>query len=427
MTHNPLGAFLAARAAGAGARTQVDAILDAVREHLGMEIAFASRYAAGRRDFTHVRSAIPLPVGPGDGDAVEDSYCWHVLHGRLPELIRDAGEVDFARTIPITEALPVGCHITVPLRLRDGSVHGSFCCLSRQADASLTDRDLATVKAFAALAAEEIERDLDAEAERVADVDRIRDAILGGNPVIHLQPIHRLEDGRAVGAEALARFPDSGARPPNLWFEEAARAGLGIEFELAAVARALDALPYVPLGRYLSINVSPETAMSADLDPLLERVGTRDVVLEITEHSRVQDYAALKARLRGLRDRVRIAIDDVGAGYSGLRHITALAPDIMKLDMSLTRDVHRDPAKRALALALVSFAAQIGSTIVAEGVDCEAERRVLADLGIAYGQGWLFSRAMPVVSAQRVLLGVEDEAEISAPVDLAEPRRASAA
>jgi EAL domain-containing protein (putative c-di-GMP-specific phosphodiesterase class I) len=407
--HNPLGTFLAAQA-GAGTRTQVDAILDAVREHLGMEIAFASRYADGRRVFTHVRAGIPVPSGPGDSDSVEDSYCWHVLHGRLPELIPHAGKIDFASAIPITQALPVGAHITVPLRLRDGSVHGSFCCLSRRPDESLTERDLATVKAFAALAAEEIERDLDAEALRENKITRIREAMLAGLPTIHLQPIHRLADAMPVGAEALARFPDCRDRPPNLWFDEAAEAGLGVELELAAVRNAIAILPYVPVGRYLSVNVSPETALSPQLDPMLDEVGARDVVLEITEHQRVADYPALKARLECLRSRVRIAIDDVGAGYSGLRHITALAPDILKLDISLTRDVHRDPAKRALALALVSFAAQIGGTIVAEGIECEDERRVLADLGIAHGQGWLFSRAMPVVTAQRVLLGVDEEA-----------------
>ena len=426
MSDNALETFLAGRPE-TGARSQVDAILDAVREHLGMEIAFAARFVDGRREYTHMRSPLPLPVGPGDGDPVENSYCWHVLHGRLPEMIRDAAKNEFALTIPITRALPVGCGISVPMRLRDGSVHGSFCCLSRRPDASLTDRDLATVRAFAALAAEAIERDLDAEGERSARLARIRDAIGAGRPDIHLQPIHRLDDGRPVGAEALARFPDFGLRPPSLWFEEAAAAGLGVEFELAAVRRALGVLPFVPRSRYLSINLSPEAVMSTDLDAVLEPIGERDVVLEITEHSRVEDYQALKARLRDLRGRVRIAIDDVGAGYAGLRHITALAPDILKLDMSLTREIHLDPAKRALALALVSFAAQNGASIVAEGIECAEERRILAELGIRYGQGWLFSRAMPVVSAQRVLLGVEDEAEISAPVDLAEPRRASAA
>ena len=117
MSDNPLGTFLTGGKAG-GARSQVDAILDAVREHLGMEIAFAARFVDGRREYTHMRSPLPLPVGPGDGDPVENSYCWHVLHGRLPELICDAGQNEFALTLPITRALPVGCGISVPMRFR---------------------------------------------------------------------------------------------------------------------------------------------------------------------------------------------------------------------------------------------------------------------------------------------------------------------
>jgi EAL domain-containing protein (putative c-di-GMP-specific phosphodiesterase class I) len=424
MTGNPIGNFLAVQPADAsGGHLQIDAILHAVREHLGMEIAFASRYVDDRREFTHINAGIPLPVGPGDGDPVDQAYCWHILNGRLPELIRDAAAIPFAAALPITAALPVGAHISVPLRLRDGSVYGSFCCLSRNADLSLTDRDLATVRAFAALAGQQIEVEREAGAMARARTERIRDAIDSGQPTIHLQPIHRLDDGTPVGAEALARFRGTVRRPPNLWFDEASEAGLGVDLELAAIAQAIAVLPYVPAGQYLSINASPSCALSPRLDPLLEAIGDRDVVLEITEHSRVEDYAALKARLRALRGRVRIAIDDVGAGYAGLRHIIALEPDILKLDISLTRDVHRDPAKRALAVALVSFAAQIGARIVAEGIECSEERRVLRELGIINGQGWLFSRAMPVVSAQRVLLGME----AGSPPAMPSPRRCKAA
>lgn len=88
----------------------------------------------------------------------------------------------------------------------------------------------------------------------------------------------------------------------------------------------------------------------------------------------------------------RIAIDDVGAGYAGLRHLVDLGPDLLKLDMSLTRDIHLDPARRALAGAMVRFAGEIGCKLVAEGVECEEERSVLASLGVDYGQGYLFGR-----------------------------------
>ena len=92
-------------------------------------------------------------------------------------------------------------------------------------------------------------------------------------------------------------------------------------------------------------------------------------MIEVTEHQRVEDYGALAKALRTISDRARIAIDDVGAGYAGLRHLVDLAPDILKLDMSLTRDIDTDPARRALALALVVFSREIGCSLVAEGIE----------------------------------------------------------
>jgi EAL domain-containing protein (putative c-di-GMP-specific phosphodiesterase class I) len=410
MPLNPLSGFLSAGNAPEG-RTPIDAILDAVRHHLGMEIAFASRYVGDRREFTHISTDLPLPHRPGDGDPVEESFCWHILHGRLPELIHNAADLPFAQSLPITNAMPVGCHMDIPLRLKDGSVYGSFCCLSREADYSLTDRDLATMRAFAELAMEQIELGKSADDETRLVADRIDAAVKAGQPRILLQPIHRLDDGVPVGAEALARFEDAEQRPPNLWFEDAARLGRGADLELAAIRNALATLPFIPAGKYLTVNVSPETAISGALEPLLEPVAGRDIVVEVTEHSQVDDYAALRAALKAIRRYARIAIDDVGAGYSGLRHIVSLEPDILKLDMSLTRNIDRDPARRALAIAMVSFAAQIGSVIVAEGIERPEERAVLRELGISHGQGWHFSRAMPVVAAQLLLLGAANDPE----------------
>ncbi|HYW17488.1 MAG TPA: EAL domain-containing protein [Allosphingosinicella sp.] len=403
---NPLTGFLAGIENPEAGCSTIDSILEAVRNHLGMEIAFAARYVGDERQFTHISSAIPVPSAPGDREPADRSYCYHVLHGRLPELIQNAGDLEFASTLPITAALPVGAHITVPLRFSDGSLYGSFCCLSRDPDYSLTARDLATVRAFAELAGRQIERERKGEETKLAWRARVEEAIAEHQPVIHLQPIHRLSDGRTVGAEALARFPDARDRPPNLWFDEAGEVGLGLELELAAVRQALAVLAYVPSDQYLSVNVSPETILSGAVEPLVRAASGRALVLEITEHKQVKDIPELKRQLARLRPHARIAIDDVGAGYAGLQHIIAFEPDILKLDLSLTRDIDRDSAKRALTAAMVGFASLTGSVIVAEGVEREGERKVLEDLGLLYGQGWLFSRAMPVVKAQQLMLGV---------------------
>lgn len=383
----------------------VEAILDAARQHLGMEIAFAARYVDGRREFTHIRTDLPLPQRPGDSEPNEETFCWHVLEGRLPELIPDVADHPLALTLPITLALPVGCHMDVPLRLKDGSVYGSFCCLSRTADRSLGERDLATLRAFASLAAGQIERELEAEHGHTTTVARVRAALGNGQPAIVLQPIHRLVDGAPVGVEALSRFPDAALRPPSEWFAEAALHGIGDELELAAVRSALAVLAWVPAPHYLAVNVSPGVAATPALCRLLERAPPGRVLLEVTEHAAVEDYALLIGALAPLRGHVRIAIDDVGAGYAGLRHMLDLRPDVLKLDMCLTRDVDHDAARRALIAAIVGFAAHIDAQIVAEGVEREGERATLAALGVGHAQGWLFSRAMPPVAASRLLLG----------------------
>ena len=406
MATNPLTGFLAADPAGGG--TQVDAILDAVRRHLGMEIAFASRFTGAYRQFTHIRAEIPVPAAPGDSEPLDETFCHHILEGRLPEIIHNAADIPFALTIPIARALPVGAHLNVPIRLSDGSIYGSFCCLSRAPDYSLTDRDLRMVRAFADLAAGEIDRELRAERHREMLIERIGRAIDDGQPAIHLQPIHRLDTGRSAGAEALARFADAGIRPPNTWFADAFEAGIGVDLELAAVSNALAVAALVPADQYVSINVSPETVLSDRLGPIFEAAPRAALVLEVTEHARVEDYDALRTMLGELRRYARIAIDDVGAGYSSLRHIIALGPDILKLDMSLTRDVDHDPARRALAGAMVAFASRIGATIVAEGIERAEEAAVLRDLGVAFGQGYLFSRPMPLAAAQQYLLGAAE-------------------
>ena len=115
-------------------------------------------------------------------------------------------------------------------------------------------------------------------------------------------------------------------------------------------------------------------------------------MIEITEHSEVTDYAMLEDALNRLRPLARIAIDDVGAGYAGLRHIVDLHPDLLKLDMSLTRHVDSDPARGALAQAMVDFAGRIGCAIVAEGVETAEEADTLRGFGVGYVQGYLYNR-----------------------------------
>lgn len=384
----------------------IDRILKAVRDHLGAEIAFVSRYVGeDQKELTHVSSDLDLPMGPGYRDSREDSYCWHISQGRLPGLIQDSADHPFTQTMAITQFLPVGCHLNTPLRLSDGTLYGSFCCLSRTPDRSMTERDMGVLRAFAALAVEQIEASVEGDGRRCLLESTIGQVLDGGDLRIALQPIVALAGGAPVGAECLARFTDSSLRGPDKWFAEAFEIGRGVELEMLAVQRALEMMRHVPANCYLSLNASPKTVLSGALERAIDGQDRRRLVVEITEHQQVDDFAGLKTALARIKQHARIAIDDVGAGYAGLRFIVDLEPDLLKLDMCLTRDIDHDPARRALTTAMVRLAREIGCKLVAEGVESVGEHRALAEIGVDYGQGYLFAEPMPLVAAQQFLLG----------------------
>lgn len=386
----------------------IERILQSVRGHLGVEIAFVSRYVEGeQRELTHVSSDLDLPMGPGFREPREEGYCWHILNGRLPELIQDPADFPLTKDLAITDFLPVGCHVNTPLRLADGTVWGSFCALGRTPDRTLTERDLNVLKSFAGLAAERIESALEKDMETLQARERI-EAMLDGHGVSTFQqPIIDFATGLPVGVECLSRFPDLTKRGPDAWFEDAALVGLGHELELTAVRCALESLSHLPDGMYATINVSPQTVASGAVRELLEGSGLPNLVVEITEHCQVDDFEELSREIAALKAHARIALDDVGTGYAGLRHIVDLQPDILKMDMVLTRGIEADPARKAMTAALVQLAREIGCTVVAEGIETKDEARVMKKLGVDCGQGYLYSRPLPVVAAQQFLLGKE--------------------
>jgi len=224
--------------------------------------------------------------------------------------------------------------------------------------------------------------------------ERIRTALDDGHPTAVFQPVVRLLDGEVVGVEALARFDTGLTESPLSWFEEAESVDLRVELELAAVRAALAAANELADELWVSLNVSPRTALSTErLLHALSPIRLDRLVVEITEQAEVEDYDELNVALRRLRgEGVRIAVDDAGAGYASLRHILRLEPDMIKLDKSLVRDVHRDRARRALATALITFAAEIGATIIAEGIETAAELDALRRLGVTFGQGYHLAR-----------------------------------
>jgi len=204
-----------------------------------------------------------------------------------------------------------------------------------------------------------------------------------------LQPVVHLGTAQTAGYEALSDLSTRDLEGADSWFRDAAVLGLGEEFELVLLTLALEELRSLPDGVYLSVNVSPRTVLSAHLAALLDEVDTARLVLELTEHMPVDDYASLNVALDELRRRgIRIAVDDAGAGFSSLNHILLIRPEIVKLDVSLIREVDTDVARRSLVSGLCHFTAEIGADCVAEGVETDGQARTLRELGVTYGQGW---------------------------------------
>jgi EAL domain-containing protein (putative c-di-GMP-specific phosphodiesterase class I)/DNA-binding NarL/FixJ family response regulator len=213
------------------------------------------------------------------------------------------------------------------------------------------------------------------------------------------QPIVDLPTRETVGYEALARFPIEPVRGPERWFADALDIGLGQELELAAVEQALAGLVTLPESTFVAVNVSPSTALSAALPRLLDDAAGPRLVIELTEHVLVDDFDAIQSSLAPLRSRgVRLAVDDTGAGYAGFRHLLGLAPDIIKLDICLTRRIDIDPARRALAAALVKFSTDTGAQLIAEGIENATELSTLLDLGVGWAQGYFLARPAPLAA-----------------------------
>ena len=230
-----------------------------------------------------------------------------------------------------------------------------------------------------------------------ARLARVETALYSDRLVPVFQPIIDLRTGQTSGCEALSRFRLEPLRPPDQWFAEAAAAGLGLELEMHAIRSAVHNRHRLPSGTYLSVNASPQTLLSQEFATLVSRLDGDLLVVEVTEHSAVEDYGALKRAIDQLRSRgVRLAIDDLGTGFASFMHIVKLLPEFMKLDISLTRDIESDAVKQALTAALVGFGAQIGSHLIAEGVETTAELQTLQGLGVEYAQGYYLGAPAPL-------------------------------
>jgi EAL domain-containing protein (putative c-di-GMP-specific phosphodiesterase class I) len=401
---NSLHNLIRASGMGQGVDGVVKRVLAAMRAHLGMEVAYVS-------EFEQDRVVLREVVAPAREDQIqigfctplESSFCYHVREGLLPELITDISAEPVAMALPVTQQHQIGRHMSVPIRLQDGSIFGMFCCFGHAADPSLHERDLQVMKAFADLMAFEISRDV--EVAKAAQEKRLRiQSVIEENLLsIVYQPIWDIATGRLMGVECLSRIATTPYRTPDKWFAEAAEAGLGVALELTAIRTALATLSAFPADAYLTVNISPATLLSGEFPGVFEGIAAGRIILELTEQTDIEDYDGLLAALQPLRTRgLRLAVDDAGAGYSSLQRILYLQPEVIKLDTGFTRNIDRDPMRRALASALIQFAQETNRRIVAEGVETEIELNTLKKIGVDRAQGYFLGRPMPLADVLKL-------------------------
>jgi EAL domain-containing protein (putative c-di-GMP-specific phosphodiesterase class I) len=198
------------------------------------------------------------------------------------------------------------------------------------------------------------------------------------------QPILSLVAGNVVGYEAFSRFATEPVRPPERWFAEATRVGLGPELQALAIERilAIATGAGLPDQAFLSLNVSPRYLAHPSVDAALAGADPSLLVVELTEEEAVHDYGALRRAMAPHVERgVRFAVDDAGAGFASMRHVTELGPAYVKLDAYLIRGMRNRRTLQAFLRAINGFTSEIGATLIAEGVEGAGDLAVLTQTG----------------------------------------------
>jgi len=209
------------------------------------------------------------------------------------------------------------------------------------------------------------------------------------------QPVVSFKERRILGYEALVRSAEPALPDPMALLDAAER--LGWEHELGRIIRdqIAKAMTGLPDGAVMLVNLHPKDLLDETLfstDALLTRYAKR-VILEITERASLDEVKDVRVRVARLRESgFRIAVDDLGAGYAGLSTFAQLEPEVVKLDMSLVRDVHKEPIKQQVIRAFTALCRDMGMQVIAEGVETAEERRTLLECGCDLLQGFLFAR-----------------------------------
>jgi len=326
---------------------------------------------------------------------VAEGYCTLMLEGTIPAAVPDVRAHPLLGAMAVTRDIGVGAYCGVPVRLPDGTVYGTLCGLHSTATEAPTSAQLEAMAIIAGLLGDRVAKEQKFARAQQVRRDEITALIVGPRSRIVVQPIVDLADDQVRGYEALSRFTDvTGApRRPDRVFAEAAAAGLGVHLELAAARAALTLVPDLPDATYLSVNPSPAAVCTPAAYDLLTELPLTGSCSSSPSTSASRTTRPSCTRCRGMRTRgLRLAIDDTGSGFAGLQHLAELNPDIVKLDIAFVRNIDRDPTRRAVARAVIGFAAEVGAAVVAEGIETPAELDQVRRLGAGLGQGFFLGR-----------------------------------
>jgi len=377
----------------------IQQILNSIRHHMNMEVAFIARFVDDERliEFTAADETTADQIIKSHGSSPRnETYCQKIVGGEIPNIIPDTSKNSVTRSLPVTKNLNIGAYIGVPIFIDGSQLYGTLCCYNRSPNESLKDSHGDFLNMMADFIGQIFKKRLGSAVRENETREQVESVLAEQRVSIVYQEINSSNESGPRHFEALARFNTTPYFPPNVWLDKAELVGLSENVESLIIKQILNELSSLKerVGECcVSINATPPLIASGALVGLLVDASPQDLIVEVTEHSEIEDYTLFAEALTPLIQRgFKIAIDDVGAGFSSLRHILELNASIIKLDMSLISNIDQDKKKQSLVAALIAFGQMSAVQIIAEGVETEAEYSQLRQLGIEYFQGFYFSR-----------------------------------
>ncbi len=366
-------------------------VVELAQRHLGLDLVYIAELTSGSLVFRAVAGDRRSFGGklPGDIPA-HGTYSQLLVTGNIPNVIPDTKGDSRLAELAVPWDVGIGAYIGVPLRLSDGALYGTLCGVDHGPDPTLGDRDVA----FMTILAELLAYDLDQQRQQRQLHGALTELIETEDIEIAFQPIVDLRSGACLGVEALSRFPEPFDSPEQL-FADADGVGLSLELERLAIREAWHGLESLHPEQFLAFNVSPDALLELGRRAQLRTdLPLSQLVVEVTEQSVVRSYDDLRNAVAPLRAQgLRVAVDDAGAGYASLQHIVELRPDFIKVDRSLVHGVADDHARQVAVGAFVLLSADLGATVIAEGVERPCDLSALCELGVQAAQGYLLGRA----------------------------------